>query len=289
MLGVVGDEWTLLVMQQALLGATRYGEFTTRLPISNSVLTRRLGSLTDKGLLQRHRYQDRPPRDEYLITPRGRALWPVLVSIWEWERRWVPEHLEPLPAMQHRTCDTDFTPVLTCGGCGASTTSGEVAAVWGPSGGWPRSLPAATTRRRSADDRRDSPSGLFPQTMSVLGNRWAFAILVATFTGTTRFSEFQRVLAAPPASIADRLQTFRDNGILTTDDGPHYRLTAKGAAFLPILVTALAWAQRSFPAAEGPAVILTHTGPGHGFSPVLRCDQCGDRLSGGEVSAVELP
>lgn len=287
MLALVGDEWTLLVMQQALLGATRYGQFKTRLPISNSVLTRRLSSLTEDALLQRHRYRERPPRDEYLVTPRGRALWPVLVSIWDWERHWVPEHREPLPRMHHLACRDDFTPVLTCAACGAPTTAGEVTAAWGPSGGWSRSLPAVTTRRRSEDDRRDSPSGLFPQTMSVLGNRWAFAILVAAFTGTTRFSDFQRVLAAPPASIADRLQTFRTNGILTVGEAdPQYRLTPKGAAFLPVLVTALAWAQRSFAAAEGPAVILTHTGCGHGFSPELRCDQCDERLTGATVSAV---
>ncbi len=289
MLAVVGDEWTLLVMQQALLGATRYGEFRTRLPISNSVLTRRLGCLTTDGLLQRHRYQERPPRDEYLITPRGRALWPVLVSIWEWERHWVPDHHESLPAMRHLRCGAEFTPVLACGECGAPTKAGDVTATWGPSGGWGRSLPAVTTRRRSAHDRRDSPSGLFPQTMSVLGNRWAFAILVAAFTGTTRFSEFQRALAAPPTSLTDRLQTFRANGILvTTDEDPQYRLTPKGTAFLPVLVTALAWAQRWFPAVDGPAVILTHTGYGHPCSPVLRCDQCGEKLTGAAVSAVEL-
>ena len=46
MLGLLGDEWTLLVIQQALLGATRFAEFKARLPISNSVLTRRLQSLT---------------------------------------------------------------------------------------------------------------------------------------------------------------------------------------------------------------------------------------------------
>jgi DNA-binding HxlR family transcriptional regulator len=286
MLGLVGDEWTLLVMQQAMLGATRYGQFKARLPISNSVLTNRLGSLTEEGLLARHRYQERPPRDEYLITVRGSSLWPVLVSIWEWERHWVTEHREPLPAMRHLRCGADFTPVLTCAGCGDPTVSGDVTAGWGPSGGWQRSLPTVTTRRRSSDDRLDSPSGLFPQTMSVLGNRWAFAILVAAFTGTTRFSEFQRALTAPPASIADRLQTFRDNKILATaDEDPQYRLTQKGAAFLPVLVTALAWAQRSFPSAQGPAVILTHTG-GHGFSPALQCDQCGERLTGATVSVV---
>ena len=46
MLGLLGDEWTLLVIQQALMGATRYGEFQARLPISHSVLSSRLRSLT---------------------------------------------------------------------------------------------------------------------------------------------------------------------------------------------------------------------------------------------------
>jgi len=41
MLGLLGDEWTLLILQQASLGATRYGQFTARLPISHAVLTRR--------------------------------------------------------------------------------------------------------------------------------------------------------------------------------------------------------------------------------------------------------
>ena len=67
--GLLGDEWTLLIIQQALLGATRYGEFMTRLPISNSVLTSRLQTLTDDGLLERRGIRTNPPRSEYVITP----------------------------------------------------------------------------------------------------------------------------------------------------------------------------------------------------------------------------
>jgi DNA-binding HxlR family transcriptional regulator len=51
-LGLLGDEWTLLIIQQAVLGATRYGEFAERLPISNSFLTNRLRALTENGLLE---------------------------------------------------------------------------------------------------------------------------------------------------------------------------------------------------------------------------------------------
>ena len=76
MLGLLGDEWTLLVVQQALLGATRFAEFKTRLPISNSVLTCRLQSLTRDGLLERRVYQTNPTRSEY----RGDPAQPVIVA-----------------------------------------------------------------------------------------------------------------------------------------------------------------------------------------------------------------
>ncbi|GAT12793.1 HxlR family transcriptional regulator [Mycolicibacterium novocastrense] len=287
MLGLLGDEWTLLVMQQSLLGATRFGDFKSRLPISNSVLTARLRTLTDAGLLERRQYQDRPPRFEYLGTRRGRSLWPVLLSIWEWERRWVPGHAEPLPAMRHAACGADFTPMVTCRSCGESAGDKDVVAQWGPSGSWERSVPSTTmTRRRSAADQQSS-AGLFPQTMSVMGNRWGFALLVAAFVGVRRFTDFQAQFGAPPGSIADRLAIFTANGVLV-DVGTRYELTEKGRALFPILVSALQWAQRWFTDLEGPAVVLTHTACGQRFTAVFTCDGCGRPLAGAQVSAVEI-
>ncbi|OBK75036.1 helix-turn-helix domain-containing protein [Mycobacterium sp. 1274761.0] len=280
MLAQLGDEWTLLVMQQALTGARRYSDFQERLSISNAVLSNRLRSLTREGLLVAQAYQTKPPRSEYLTTPRSRSLWPVLVSIWDWERRWVPDHAKRLPEMRHIACDTDFAPQTTCRSCGDAVTDKDVVARWGPSGSWPRSMPAAATRRRSSTEARQA--GQFPQTMSVLGNRWGFALLVAAFVGTSRFTDFQTQLAAPPGSIADRLLIFTTNGVLAATDN-RYRLTEKGRALFPVLVTALQWAQRWFRAPEGPAVVLTHTTCGRRFSAVLTCDQCTLPLRGTHV------
>ncbi len=283
MLGLLGDEWTLLILQQASLGATRYGQFTARLPISHAVLTRRLATMTADGLLAKRTYQAKPPRADYVLTPRGRALWPVLVSIWEWERHWVPDHAQRLPRMHHTACGADFSPVLSCGACATSVTEKDVGAQWGPSGGWSRSMPDQSTRRRSSTDRASQ----FPQTMSILGNRWAFALLVAAFVGTSRFGDFQDQLGAPPGSLADRLQIFTANGVLVAGDG-RYRLTEKGRAVFPILITALQWAQRCFRAPEGPAVELAHTNWGHRYAPTLTCDQCAGVLRGGEIAAKKL-
>ena len=204
MLGLLGDEWTLLIIQRALLGATRYGEFATALPVSHSVLTGRLQSLTAHELLARREYQTNPARSEYLVTARSRSLWPMLTSIWEWERAWVADHTEQLPGMRHERCGSDFAPQVTCRACGAVTSEKDLVVQWGPSGSWRRSVPSTTNRRRSGG-RRTGAGLLFPQTMSVIGDRWAFALLVAAFVGVTRFTDFQSQLGAPPATIADRL------------------------------------------------------------------------------------
>jgi DNA-binding HxlR family transcriptional regulator len=282
MLGALGDEWTLLVIQQALLGAARFGDFRTRLPISNAVLAGRLRALTRDGLLAKQDYQTNPPRAEYVTTARSRALWPVLLSIWDWERRWVNEHSGELPAMHHIACDAEFVPQMACRRCGDTVSEKDVVAQWGPSGSWARSMPTTATRRRAVTS--PSQAGMFPQTMSVLGNRWGFAILVAAFVGVSRFTEFQSQLAAPPGSIADRLSIFAANGVMAVTDG-RYRLTEKGRALLPVLISALHWAQRWFRAPEGPAVVLTHTACGGHFTGVMTCDQCARPLRGSTVAA----
>jgi DNA-binding HxlR family transcriptional regulator len=288
-LGLLGDEWTLLIIQQSLLGATRYGEFMERLPISNSALTNRLRALTHNGLLVRTTYRTRPVRAEYLITQRGRAFWPVLLSIWEWERRWVPDHVHRLPAMHHTVCDSDFAPTLTCRSCAEVVNEKEVAARWGPSGSWPRSVPEAVTRRRSTTEDNRGQAGLFPATMSVFGNRWAAALLVCAFLGTSRFTDFQTQLGAPPSLLAGRLQTFCANGVLCVarQTGPtraRYQLTEKGRAFFPVIITALQCGQHWFHAPEGPAVMITHLGCGEPFTGGLTCDQCAQPLKGTQVS-----
>lgn len=281
MLGVLGDEWTLLIAQQALLGVTRYGDFAARLPISHAVLTRRLAAMTDDGLLERTPYGERPPRHEYLLTQRGRSLWPVLTSIWEWERRWVPDRADRLPTMRHVGCDAEFAPLVTCTSCAQVVTEKDLTAAWGPSGSWPRSMPSQSTRRRSKSDAA-ARVGLFPETMGILGNRWSFALLVSAFVGTSRFGDFATQLGAPPSSLTDRLQIFIARGVLESSAG-RYRLTEKGRAFFPVLITALQWAQRWFGSPEGPAVLLRHTMCSNAFDAVLACDQCAGPLRGAEV------
>ena len=257
MLGVLGDEWTLLIVQQALLGATRYGEFAARLPISHAVLTRRLTAMTADGLLSAACYQDRPAA----VRVPAHAARPLAVAgadvdlgvgapLGARPRRAPARHAPP-------RCAAPTSRRWSRAGRAASVvTEKDLTSRWGPSGSWPRSMPVESTRRRSASETRPRGPGLFPETMSILGNRWAFALLVAAFVGTTRFNDFADQLGAPPGSLADRLQIFTAGGVLDASSGGRYRLTEKGRAVFPVLITALQWAQRWFVAPEGPAVLL---------------------------------
>jgi DNA-binding HxlR family transcriptional regulator len=80
----VGEWWSMLIMRDALHGMTRFDEFQNSLGIAPNMLTRRLNSLVETGLLERRRYSERPPRYEYVPTACGRDLFPVLVALLTW-------------------------------------------------------------------------------------------------------------------------------------------------------------------------------------------------------------
>jgi len=125
---------------------------------------------------------------------------------------------------------------------------------------------------------------MFPETMSVFGNHWAAAVLMCAFLGTSRSSDFQTKLAAPPLLLSGRLQTFCANGVLRASRESNYELTEKGRAFFPVIVAALQCGEHWFCAPEGPAVTLTHLACGKPFVGQLACDQCARPLKGAQVS-----
>ncbi|WP_308169713.1 winged helix-turn-helix transcriptional regulator [Acrocarpospora catenulata] len=291
-LGLIGDEWNLLILRYAMLGVRRYGEWRAALPISHAVLTRRLTALTDLAVFEKAEYGTHTGRLEYRLTRRGRELWPVLLTIWAWELDWVPEHVESLPVMVHQPCGQRFRPVLGCAACGEPVRSRDLAGGFGPSGSWARSVPVATTRRRSGVTL--GGAGLFPQTMTLIGNRWSAAILGAAFQGLHRFRDFEQRLGAPPAIVAERLRAFCELGVFTQTPGeeraawPSYRLTEKGRAFFPVVITAIDWGQRWFRAPEGPALVYTHRACGRNYHTRLSCDACHLPLRGHEIAQEPL-
>jgi len=88
----VGDWWTILILRDAFQGRTRFDEFQKSLEIAPNILSRRLSALVDDGLLERRRYSDHPPREDYVLTDRGRDFRTVVLAMLAWgNRHFAPE------------------------------------------------------------------------------------------------------------------------------------------------------------------------------------------------------
>jgi DNA-binding HxlR family transcriptional regulator len=86
-LASVGDAWSILILRDAHVGLTRFDQFRKNLGIAPTMLAKRLGALTDAGLLEKRVYSERPPREEYVLTESGRDFLPVLLMIGAWAQR----------------------------------------------------------------------------------------------------------------------------------------------------------------------------------------------------------
>lgn len=86
-LAVLGDSWSILILRDAHAGLTRFDQFRKNLGIAPTILTRRLATLTEEELLEKKRYSEHPPREEYVLTDAGRDFLPVLFMIGTWGRQ----------------------------------------------------------------------------------------------------------------------------------------------------------------------------------------------------------
>jgi DNA-binding HxlR family transcriptional regulator len=88
----VGEWWSILIIRDALHGLTRFDQFQQSLGIAPNMLTRRLSALVKAGLLERRRYNERPPRYEYVLTERGHDFRSVIVAMYAWgNKHFAPE------------------------------------------------------------------------------------------------------------------------------------------------------------------------------------------------------
>src|SRR4051812_15025096 len=86
---VIGDGWQLLIVRDIARGIVRFDDLATGLGISRKVLAQRLDQLVANRIVAREPYHDRPPRYDYVLTPKGRALLPILVAMQDWGDRWI--------------------------------------------------------------------------------------------------------------------------------------------------------------------------------------------------------
>ena len=91
-LDIIGERWTILILRDLLIeGPRKFQDFQQSLAgISPNTLSARLKRLEESGVVERRFYEQHPPRAEYLLTAKGRALGPVLKALLDWGRSHTP-------------------------------------------------------------------------------------------------------------------------------------------------------------------------------------------------------
>jgi DNA-binding HxlR family transcriptional regulator len=128
-LEIVGERWTLLILRDLFFGVRRFGELQRRLDIPRAVLSARLATLVESGLVERRPY--RPGRDELLLTARARELWPVVYELMQWGERHLVDD-GPLRLFSHAKCGTTLTRDGHCPECNVEPEPGDVETRPGP-------------------------------------------------------------------------------------------------------------------------------------------------------------
>jgi DNA-binding HxlR family transcriptional regulator len=131
-LEIVGEWWTLMILRDAMLGVTRFDEFHDRLGIARNVLTTRLDTLVEAGVMERRSYEEARRRYDYVLTAKGRALWPVLAAIRQWGDDWVLGQGNEPVQMFHETCGARTRAEMTCAHCGELLKPKDIRPVAGP-------------------------------------------------------------------------------------------------------------------------------------------------------------
>ena len=125
-LEVVGERWSLLVVRELSYGVRRFDAIQRATGAPRNMLTTRLRTLEQAGVLERHRYLDHPPRYEYVLTAAGEDLVPVLVALGSWGDRHLGAH--PAMPLRHRDAQGEhrLRPELVCATCGAAVDHADV-------------------------------------------------------------------------------------------------------------------------------------------------------------------
>jgi DNA-binding HxlR family transcriptional regulator len=130
-LDLIGDRWTLLIVRDLFLGRTRFAEFQQSLAgIPTNLLGDRLKQLEEHGIVERRFYSEHPPRAEYVLTEKGRALDVVLGALGQWGNQYAPASTQRV----HTLCSSPVRLRWYCPTCdktvpGREVTMGKSAAL----------------------------------------------------------------------------------------------------------------------------------------------------------------
>jgi DNA-binding HxlR family transcriptional regulator len=115
---MIGDRWTQQVLSTFFLGARRFEEIRARCGVAPNILSDRLKLLVGHGMLQRRVCATSPRHLEYVLTPKGLDVYPMLLTLMKWGDRWLAGDAGPPLILRCGHCAKVLDPVVLCDQCG---------------------------------------------------------------------------------------------------------------------------------------------------------------------------
>ncbi len=115
---LIGDSWTLLIIRELFWGSTRFEQLTLHTGMASNVLTTRLNKLLNNDIIQKTVVAEDARRFDYALTPKGQALFPVLMAVMAWGDQWAGGDFGPLVELRHSVCGKKTRPGAHCSACG---------------------------------------------------------------------------------------------------------------------------------------------------------------------------
>ena len=130
--GILGERWVWVILRQAFNGARRFEDYQRGIGLARNVLTERLNWLVDHGILERRPYAEHTARDlnEYRLTAKGRALFPVYVALMQWGNQWTGLAAPPVELL-HKPCGHRVGVRVVCSECGEEIAARDMEPVVG--------------------------------------------------------------------------------------------------------------------------------------------------------------
>lgn len=133
-LAVLGEKWTLLVLREAIYGVRRFDDFARALKCGRAVLSARLKTLTEVGIIERVEYKEPEQRSraEYHLTEMGLDLFPTLHALSQWGDRWLPPPEGPVAYVKDKKSGRAVKIIMTSDSRQTSLTMRDIEILPGP-------------------------------------------------------------------------------------------------------------------------------------------------------------
>jgi DNA-binding HxlR family transcriptional regulator len=228
-------------------------------------------------------YQERPRRMGYHLTAAGMKLYPHVLMVWLWERRWGSRRQQLPDTLFHKPCGRHFVPTLACKDCGGKVGINDLQLTLEPN---PVLLAQAAQTGRAA---RLSSNGAAAMALGLRVDRWSLMIVTAVVLGCHYFDQLVHVLGIASSVLARRLSGMVEAGLLLAQPDTHdarrtvYRLTPASRDLFGYLVCFSNWAAREY-LHQPSSIRPVHKACGRPFTPQVSCSACGQAVTPWDVT-----